>query len=292
MLVDPNATIAGVTQRDLRRVFRLLRGGFTFSVAYLCERLTIDRARADALLLELIRSDFIELAEPLHHDPVDFYQLTTKGSALANASFGKRFGQAKGEAIIAAVIARACEVNGDPEMPWFIEEIAAFGSWLSQSGDYGDIDLAVGLARRYDTKTSMRLNDGLADNSGRWLSFMGRLVFAENVVYRRLKRGDWRISIHPRREPTHLGVPETVIFQSAEVARVDPPSDVQQSAIDLDSDPSNLPEELAGADPTNSFTRSSPAGPGRSAVSSALASSPESGLNVACRDRGRSSSRK
>jgi predicted nucleotidyltransferase len=234
----------------------------------------------------------VKFAEPRPSGATDFNQLTTKGSALANASFGKRFGQAKAEALVAAVIARANEVNASPEMPWFIEEIAAFGSWLSQSGDYGDIDLAVGLAERYDTKTSMRLNDELADNTGRSLSFMGRLVFAENVVYRRLKRRDWRISIHPRREPTHLGVPETVIFQSAEVARVDPPCGVQQIAIDLDSDPSNLPEELAGADPANSFTGSSPAGPGRSAASPALAPSPESGLNVACRVRGRSSSRK
>jgi predicted nucleotidyltransferase len=219
MNVDPNEKLAGVTMREIRRVFRLVIRR-EFSVKYLCERCRLPGEQGERLLGELLKRDLVQQAQGMETE--SYYTLTLKGCAVANANFGKRFGRDVGAKLIEAVRNRAGELNDDEWMPLFVEEIRIFGSWVTGSPYLGDIDLAVDFQRRYGNEYHIEMTEILVERNGYEGSFFDRLCYDAVAARRKLKGRDRRISIHDAEEFIGLGVESQQIFKAGSIARGNP----------------------------------------------------------------------
>jgi hypothetical protein len=221
MYFDPLEEIAGVKLRDLRGVFRLLNcGDRSFYIEWLCDRLKLDPMQGQAVLEALIGRGFVVKHQGSNvPTAAGLHEMTDTGSFLANAHFTKRFSRATAARIIEAVQNRAAEVNAESALPTFVGEIKVFGSWLSEKPDLGDVDLAVGLQRRYQGKDFTRLNLLWADRDEFRGSWVQRLFYADTLAYRRIKGRDGRISIHRMDEIKTFGTATQRIFRADVIAR-------------------------------------------------------------------------
>lgn len=75
-----------------------------------------------------------------------------------------------------------------------------FGSYLADSNDLDDLDVAIKMERRRIAGEWVKAAQALADKSGGRLSFFHRLTFPETEVRRRIKRRLPRISLHDTSE--------------------------------------------------------------------------------------------
>lgn len=100
--------------------------------------------KAKALLPALVKDGYVE--------PVDgeknCYRLTTKGNALAQMRLVKRMKRAKAEALFNQTLDRIVQANADPKWLHWVTEVRVFGSYLTDSDDLGDLDLALDVCRR------------------------------------------------------------------------------------------------------------------------------------------------
>jgi hypothetical protein len=111
------------------------------------------------------RSDH-EIARALHAagylgvkwDDLDgetWWETTTKGNALAQASFGRPITRATAQRHLNEVIARARAFNADVTRLAVVSELVVFGSFLDPAVDeLGDLDLAVSLRLRFPVSTT------------------------------------------------------------------------------------------------------------------------------------------
>jgi hypothetical protein len=108
------------------------------------------------------------------------WQNTIAGRALAKARIGTPTPRARAEALLAGVIDRARDVNGDPGQLFWVESIELFGS-LSRPDTtaVGDVDLRVLIAHRY-------VGDALLDELAR--RWPGSAIDALNAATRQLHR--------------------------------------------------------------------------------------------------------
>jgi hypothetical protein len=156
--VNWQQSLEGCSLLEIRNLLRSLRrgGDRSFSVPYLARFLgdtkhrsptrdVIDRARR--LVGGLIASGLIELNPKSSREE---YELTDAGRSLCAASKTKRFCRARAEAAISKLLAVARQVNADPIFLHDIQSIAVFGSYLDDTADLGDIDVAVKLAARWN----------------------------------------------------------------------------------------------------------------------------------------------
>jgi hypothetical protein len=72
--------------------------------------------------------------------------VTTRGSAVAMASFGRPITRATADRLLAGLLERARAYNGDASKPLFIRRLRVFGSYLDPGVDrLGDFDIEVRL---------------------------------------------------------------------------------------------------------------------------------------------------
>lgn len=79
-------------------------------------------------------------------------------------------------------------------------EVRVFGSYLTDTDDLGDLDLALKLERRRVKGEWVKACHDLADKSGKTLSFFQRLTYPETEIRRRIKGRLPRISLHETTE--------------------------------------------------------------------------------------------
>jgi hypothetical protein len=77
-----------------------------------------------------------------------YYVLAAFGSRLGQHSFKPRIRRATAERLVAAMLVRAEAINADPDLLYWIDAIHAFGSFIKDTPDLGDVDLIVDWARR------------------------------------------------------------------------------------------------------------------------------------------------
>lgn len=142
-------------------------------------------AEAEQVFAELLTEGYLEPNEPENtRDPAK-YQTSMKGRRLAAASLTKRFDRARADNEVAALIARANEINTRDELVFYVNRIIAFGSYLTDCSDLGDVDLVVELEHR--RKTHVEELRYRADNTGKSLSFLSRLCYGETEVMQLLR---------------------------------------------------------------------------------------------------------
>ena len=88
-------------------------------------------------------------------DGVTWWESTVRGSALAQASFGRPITRATAERLLAGVIERAKGFNADKSHLIDITELVVFGSYLDPGVQrLGDLDLGVAFGSRIPDTTA------------------------------------------------------------------------------------------------------------------------------------------
>jgi hypothetical protein len=155
----------------------------------------VKAAEAKRVLATLLAEGYLEPNEPEHKSDKAKYQTSMKGRRLAAANLTPRFDRAKADNEVAALIARATEINMRDELVFFVHKITAFGSYLTDSNDLGDIDLVVEVKPRREQKHTDE-SHYRADNSGKTLDFLASLYYGEREVLQLLRARKPRLSFN------------------------------------------------------------------------------------------------
>jgi hypothetical protein len=114
------------------------------------------------------------------------FQISSLGTRLAAKRLMPRIPRTKAEKIVADMLARARVINDTPELLCRISRITAFGSFLTDAEDLGDIDVAVEVKRK-DIDDWSDAAVARAKASGRQLDYSQMLSYPEREVKLLLK---------------------------------------------------------------------------------------------------------
>lgn len=151
-------------------------------------------------LIEALLAHELICEEGRESDGRMVYRVTDEGHATGMKSLVPRMNRAAAEALLEEVLARVEGINRDGELLHYVTEVRVFGSYLTDSDDLGDLDVAIKMERKLIAGEWVKAAQALADKSGRTLSFFHRLTFPETEVRRRIKRRLPRISLHDTSE--------------------------------------------------------------------------------------------
>jgi predicted nucleotidyltransferase len=151
-------------------------------------------------LIEALLAHQLVYEEGRESDGRMVYRVTDEGHATGMKSLAPRMNRAAAEALLEEVLARVARINSDSDLLHYITEVRVFGSYLSDSEDLGDLDLAIKLERRRIEGQWVKAARVLADKSRRTLTFFQRLTFPETEVRRRIKSRLPRVSLHETSE--------------------------------------------------------------------------------------------
>jgi hypothetical protein len=171
----------------------------------------IDAAEAERVFAALLAEGYLEPNEPEYAGDKRKYQTSRKGRQLAAANLTKRFDRAKADKEVADLIARANEINAHDELVFYVNKITAFGSYLTDSNDLGDIDLVVDVAPRREKNTDE--SKYRARNSGKTVDFIASLGYGEAEVRQLLRARKTRLSFASQSTVAQLNTETRVIFE-------------------------------------------------------------------------------
>lgn len=207
MRVSKQMTIAGLPAVAMRDVFKALRNS-DWDIHDLSRRLGVSPEEASNIADSLVADGYIELV--LEHDGGAVFTATTKGAALSNASAAKPITRKTADRLVKGIVERAAQINATPHFLHHVTKVYAFGSYLTDRIDLGDIDVAVELRRKVDGEAfisaSQEYADRLAAQGQRFPNFTARLFCAEADLYKTLRGGSRAISIHEAAELAELEV--------------------------------------------------------------------------------------
>ncbi|MEK7801870.1 MAG: hypothetical protein AAB276_05390 [Pseudomonadota bacterium] len=141
------------------------------------------------------------------------YANTVKGNAMAQASFLPSITRTKAQAIVAALIARAQQVNQDPYYFHCVSAIQVFGSYITNAPMLNDIDIipTIGWKSRFrDDKIKNELSQArshLACRNGRQFSnIVENIYWPQTEVLLFLRARSPRINFHEADEIAGLNI--------------------------------------------------------------------------------------
>jgi hypothetical protein len=145
------------------------------------------------------------------------YALGEYGTRFTLARMLKRIDRVKVDSIVAKLLKRVTQINANPELCYFVNEIRLFGSAITSDAEsFGDVDIAYDLGRR---KRPLEYKDWHDWAHKRWelagrsnLNFMQQLYYAEHEVLRLLKGRDLYLSIHSLDDLVDVGADSSRLF--------------------------------------------------------------------------------
>lgn len=177
--------------------------------------LNIPRKEATSLLDALKRDGFIaevtpwnsapEVVSAVHENGSKRYELTIKGHALRMARARKPIKRETAERLVAQFLERVEQVNKDPDLLYWIDEVIAFGSYITEAPNLGDIDLGVRYTRRTRNDTIWRTlyyrSLAMAQSSGRHLAtVIDRVGWPQREIEMRLRNRSSSFHLQELRE--------------------------------------------------------------------------------------------
>ena len=140
-----------------------------------------------------------------------------RSNVMRAASFVPRMNRAKAEQLPADFLQSVEEVNAHPDLLHWVIEVRVFGTYLTNSDDLCDIDLAIKKERR---SGSGSFGDGclpMAERNGKSLGTERDMGFySERLVARLLKGGSRYISLHDVAElDENSGVSDKTVYTFA-----------------------------------------------------------------------------
>lgn len=198
MRIAKDDQVCGVPAPAARKLMRAFRRGelSTDDVAYVLE---VDGPAASGVLTALAAEDFVR-PSGMPHLPEDghWWAVTTRGNALAQASFGKPITRVTAERLLAGAIERAGVYNRDARHLLAVAELFVFGSFLDpEASTLGDLDLAVSMVfRETDGHRCTERTLAYARASGRsFPDFVDQLYWPQTELIRILKNRSTAINI-------------------------------------------------------------------------------------------------
>lgn len=214
MRIDPKTTIAGQPAVRVRDFLRRHSG--SWGLLRLREQLKIDEVAAQRLVKALLRQRLIQ-KDSRSKDEGPYWRMTLAGSTFRLATAAKPVRREIAEAAVAAFLQRVRAVNSDPRFLYRVVEVDAFGSYLTDAKQLGDVDLAVKLelkepdSKRRQAMEENHLHQARAGGR-RFQNVVDELFWPQLEVRLYLKARSRVLSIHESDDPSALGARSRVIF--------------------------------------------------------------------------------
>jgi len=163
---------------------------------------------APLIMTDLVREGYLEPPEP----GFDRYTGTDKARSLAAASAVGGYKRNTCQAALDGFLARADDLNRNPWMPFYVERIALFGSFLSDKEKPGDVDLMVLLSHRYQGEGELQRKvekhrTDLAWARGKYLYDAIYYSWGWDEAWMLLKKRSPVLSLQPHKEEFLRGIP-------------------------------------------------------------------------------------
>jgi len=206
MRIDSTAMIAGHPALRIRELLRRGRVG-EWGTEFVRHVLKVDQDEAARVLGALHEKGLIEPGDTERGEPL--YHPTLLGNALAGASAGKPIKRATADRLLSEFLERVERVNSDPHYLFRVAHVVVFGSYLSDAGTLGDLDVAIHLeAKEADWDKHVALEDARikkARDAGRnFPTYEAEIRWPETEVRRFLKGPSSAISLHDLRSDIHV----------------------------------------------------------------------------------------
>ena len=170
-----------------------------------------DRVGFD-IACELVREGLLAVCKD-RQDREPWYEGPDAAVRLANALMIKRITRAKAALYVAELLQRADDINANPDLLYLVKRITAFGSYITDAADLGDIDIAVELENKVPAGQRSEASRARAAASGRKnLSLNDELSFGEREVKRLLKGRNPYVSLILYSDFQRLNTPAKVIY--------------------------------------------------------------------------------
>jgi hypothetical protein len=210
MQILKNQQLFGYPALEVRRLMRAC-GDHRWSIGIVALTLHISRDRATELVGAMLADDLIaESLDPESHrtrwemiveDPHGpRYELAMKGNALAMAS-AKPIRRLTAERLVSDFLQRVEEVNNDPNLLFWIDEVLVFGSFLTNSEMLGDVDLALMYVHRkengtdWNARAKARVKEAQA-NGRNFPLYMDEFLWPLREIQLRLRKRSSSLSLH------------------------------------------------------------------------------------------------
>jgi DNA-binding MarR family transcriptional regulator len=169
--------IAGYPAFEVRNLMRKARD-LSIRAAFAEEVLGISAAAAEMMIKELAALGYLRTDASADER---YWEVTTQGAALALAKAGAPIKRKTADRIVADFLHRVEQVNMSKDYAYRVARVVAFGSYVTDRPDLGDIDIAIELSGKwlstqwaaggtYDSWTQPRRDAAVKD--GRQLSSM------------------------------------------------------------------------------------------------------------------------
>jgi len=223
--LDRTIIIAGLKIKAIRDAIREMArhdmndSGWT--VTSLADYMNISPIHAEWLSEILVEQKILERKPPpsWDKDPVPHirYALGEYGTRFTLARMLKRIDRVKVDDIIAELLKRVAQINANPDLCYFVNEIRLFGSAVDgEAESFGDVDIAYDLGRR---KRPSQYKDWHDWAHKRWklagrtnLNFMQQLYHADHEILRLLKGRNRYLSIHSFDDLVGIGADSVRLF--------------------------------------------------------------------------------
>jgi len=230
MRIERGSTIAGIDAKQVRDAMkRASSKHYLFDWTYLANFLHIDPATAKEIIKELISLGYIEK----NSNHAKCWEFTIKGNSFSMAKALKPMSRQKANELIVNVMKRVEQVNANKSLLYQVDIVTVFGSFLSDAEYLNDLDLAINLIPVYDDNTWMEISNAVIlgrdasdipackEFSKRCLdyaqkaqengdaslhSFEEVLYWPNNEIYRYIKNGSLRISLHDMEQIKSLAI--------------------------------------------------------------------------------------
>ncbi len=183
----------------VRQIRRLMRIGATGSWGedFVAANVGIEKTSAGKLVKALLAAGLIAKVDRTSHGQT--YELTINGRALGMASAAKPIKRATADRYVSELLQRVEQVNNDPDLLFWVDEVVVFGSYLTNSPSLGDVDLAVMYTRRIGrsewlARSKERL--AIARANGRSIGKIEGLGWPQTEIELRLRKGSRALHIH------------------------------------------------------------------------------------------------
>jgi hypothetical protein len=217
MKIDGTKTIGGVPLIKVRDLLRYMGAGTMDGERIMTRDSIVRRAGLD-IADELVDEGLLQVCEK-NRDGGPWYEITDAAPRLANAKMLKRINRSKADFYVAELLRRADEINANHELLCRVKRITAFGSYITDAADLGDIDIAVKLEFKLPSEQRAEANKARAEASRRLnLSLLDRLSFGESEVKHLLRGRNRYISFTNYDDLEKLRTPTKDIYPRPEGA--------------------------------------------------------------------------
>jgi predicted nucleotidyltransferase len=144
--------IAGESAKTLRDALRRSHGSLTQN--WLSDKFNFGKRKAREIVEALQQAGYVERDQrvQIDPDPTPRFTVTEKGRAFMRASAAGRLNRNFASSALDDFMTRVHLVNGNAQYLYSVKKVVVFGSFLENTDNLGDVDVAVDLQPRIPLK--------------------------------------------------------------------------------------------------------------------------------------------